>query len=453
MTILKESSVSVDVNGLTKLVQNLKVLQVKDATGKLTIALANLPAEPLWHVFFNQGQILWIVSREHRMRGWLRAIKQGAPQLLTESWLAKMTEMIAIAQLEDYCWELQLLNQAIQRQAITQQQAQTVIQTRLQELCLSLADGSQLSLTWLVSPQETESIVTGVAVDQVLKPVLELCQQWRTQLAPELQAASLQLSLNHALVILQPDRLAQKVPAQAYPLLTRLLNGRSSLWDIAQQMQKPIIPLLQSLLPLFKEQMVQLREIPDLKIQPPKHSPTPTPTPQRAETLKATTAGDDRSVAPIKSMPSSLHSSSATVASRAGQESARRSIIACIDDSPTVAKELEAILKPMGYELLHIIDPVQGVSNLLKHKPALIFLDVMMPNINGYEFCTFLRKTAAFKDIPIVMLTSHNGLFDRMRAKNVGSSDFMSKPPSPNKVAMIVNKFLTNSTSPLASSG
>ncbi|MEB3295264.1 MAG: response regulator [Synechococcales bacterium] len=439
---------NVDANGLTKLVQNLKVLQAKDATGKLTIALANAPDRMLWQVCFNNGQLLWITSCEHRVRGWLRALKQAAPQLVQEYWLTEMSELLTSAQAKpqehDSCWEIQLLNQALCSQTITRQQAQAVIQTRLQELCLSLVDKPQLSLNWLVFPYEAESIWMGVAVDQVIKPVLELCQQWRTQLSPQLQADSMRISLNHALVVLQPERLAQKVPAPVHSALSRLLNGRHSFWDIAQQMQKPLVPLMQFLLPLLQEELIQLREIPDLKVQSPKPS---------TESSATFLNGGDRAPSSLDQPPTLLPGAFplGSGTSFLSHPSSRR-IIACIDDSPVVAKELEAILKPMGYSLLHIVDPVQGVSHLLKQKPALIFLDVMMPNINGYEFCTFLRKTAAFKEVPIVMLTSHNGIFDRMRAKNVGSSDFMSKPPTPSKVIMIINKYLTPSTAGIPSS-
>jgi chemotaxis family two-component system response regulator PixG len=95
---------------------------------------------------------------------------------------------------------------------------------------------------------------------------------------------------------------------------------------------------------------------------------------------------------------------------------------------------------------MFISDPLQGMSELLKRKPNLIFLDLVMPNTNGYEFCTFLRKTTQFKEVPIVILTGNDGVIDRVRAKIAGASDFMGKPPEPSKVIQMVQKYVKSAT-------
>ncbi|MCE2976826.1 MAG: response regulator, partial [Pseudanabaena sp.] len=117
-------------------------------------------------------------------------------------------------------------------------------------------------------------------------------------------------------------------------------------------------------------------------------------------------------------------------------------LIACIDDSPQIGLEMQRILEPLGFDVLIITEPLQSVSILLQRKPDLIFLDLIMPNTNGYELCTFLRKTTTFQEIPIVILTGRDGVIDRVRAKMAGSSDFLSKPPDLAKVLQILRKFL-----------
>jgi chemotaxis family two-component system response regulator PixG len=74
----------------------------------------------------------------------------------------------------------------------------------------------------------------------------------------------------------------------------------------------------------------------------------------------------------------------------------------------------------------------------------LIFLDLVMPNTNGYELCSFLRKSSTFENTPIVILTGHDGVVDRVRAMMAGSSDFMSKPPEADKVLQVVRKYLAD---------
>jgi two-component system, chemotaxis family, response regulator PixG len=120
----------------------------------------------------------------------------------------------------------------------------------------------------------------------------------------------------------------------------------------------------------------------------------------------------------------------------------RKGMIACIDDSPMIGEQIKEILQPFGYEVKVITNPLQGIATLLQDKPDLIFLDLVMPNTNGYELCTFLRKTSAFQNLPIVILTGHDGVIDRMRAKMAGASDFMSKPPDAMKVLQMVEKHL-----------
>ena len=117
-------------------------------------------------------------------------------------------------------------------------------------------------------------------------------------------------------------------------------------------------------------------------------------------------------------------------------------LVACIDDSPTVGKFVEKVLSPFGYRVLKIQDPLRATTLLAKHKPALIFLDLVMPNADGYSLCTFLRQSPAFRDTPIIIFTSRNGIIDRTRAKLAKASDFLSKPPQPEKVLQMVEKHL-----------
>jgi two-component system, chemotaxis family, response regulator PixG len=137
-------------------------------------------------------------------------------------------------------------------------------------------------------------------------------------------------------------------------------------------------------------------------------------------------------------------------AASSSDSKARKGMVACIDDSPMIGEQIREILQPFGYEVKVITNPLQGIATLLQDKPDLIFLDLVMPNTNGYELCTFLRKTSAFQNLPIVILTGHDGVIDRMRAKMAGASDFMSKPPEGIKVLQMVEKHLGMSNVPVS---
>ena len=117
-------------------------------------------------------------------------------------------------------------------------------------------------------------------------------------------------------------------------------------------------------------------------------------------------------------------------------------LIFCIDDSPQVGYLMEEALRPAGYRCTSIQDSIHALAQVIRHKPDMIFLDLIMPVANGYEICKQIRRVRAFRKTPIVILTGNDGLVDRMRAKAVGATDFMSKPVDPVKVLEVVRSQL-----------
>jgi two-component system, chemotaxis family, response regulator PixG len=117
-------------------------------------------------------------------------------------------------------------------------------------------------------------------------------------------------------------------------------------------------------------------------------------------------------------------------------------LVACIDDSIIVYEYLERILTDNGYRSFGVQDPLKIMPSLIKNKPDLIFLDLVMPITNGYEVCEQIRKTPSLKNIPVVILTGKDGLVDRMRAKIVGANGFLGKPVRVASVLKILDKHL-----------
>jgi chemotaxis family two-component system response regulator PixG len=124
------------------------------------------------------------------------------------------------------------------------------------------------------------------------------------------------------------------------------------------------------------------------------------------------------------------------------QAKANPPLIACVDDSPLVCQMLEEIITSYGLRFIKIQDAVQALPTLIQDKPDLIFLDLVMPIASGYEICTQLRRISTFANTPVIILTGSDGLLDRVRAKVVGSTDFISKPIAADRVMSIVRKYL-----------
>ncbi|NER95724.1 MAG: response regulator [Symploca sp. SIO1B1] len=117
--------------------------------------------------------------------------------------------------------------------------------------------------------------------------------------------------------------------------------------------------------------------------------------------------------------------------------------IVCIDDSPTVLNSINLFLDDQGFSVVMINDPVKALMQIVRIKPDLILLDVGMPELDGYELCSLLRKHKLFKTTPIIMVTGHTGFIDRAKAKLVRASGYLTKPFNQSELLKIVFKHLS----------
>ncbi|BAZ95360.1 response regulator [Thiohalobacter sp. COW1] len=99
-----------------------------------------------------------------------------------------------------------------------------------------------------------------------------------------------------------------------------------------------------------------------------------------------------------------------------------------IDDSKTIRRTAETLLKKAGCEVITATDGFEALSKIADHKPDIIFVDIMMPRLDGYQTCALIKHNQAFKGTPVIMLSSKDGLFDRARGRIVGSEQYVTKP-------------------------
>lgn len=102
--------------------------------------------------------------------------------------------------------------------------------------------------------------------------------------------------------------------------------------------------------------------------------------------------------------------------------------IACIDDSPTMLQTIHSFLSEANCSVVMINDPLKALMQVIRTKPDLVLLDVGMPNLDGYELCSLMRRHSNFKTTPIIMVTGNTGFIDRAKAKLVGASGYLTKP-------------------------
>jgi twitching motility two-component system response regulator PilG len=99
-----------------------------------------------------------------------------------------------------------------------------------------------------------------------------------------------------------------------------------------------------------------------------------------------------------------------------------------IDDSNTIRRSAELFLRQAGYEVILAEDGFDALSKISDHQPSIIFVDVMMPRLDGYQTCALIKQNPVYRSTPVIMLSSKDGLFDRARGRLAGSDRYLTKP-------------------------
>jgi len=112
-----------------------------------------------------------------------------------------------------------------------------------------------------------------------------------------------------------------------------------------------------------------------------------------------------------------------------------------IDDSNTIRRSAEIFLRQGGHEVLLAEDGFDALSKVNDHDPELIFCDILMPRLDGYQTCAIIKRNPRFAGVPVIMLSSKDGLFDKARGRMVGSQDYLTKPFTKEQLLRAVETF------------
>ena len=114
-----------------------------------------------------------------------------------------------------------------------------------------------------------------------------------------------------------------------------------------------------------------------------------------------------------------------------------------IDDSKTIRRSAETLLAEFGCAVLTANDGFEAMAAVTDNDPDIIFVDIMMPRLDGYQVCALIRNNPRYKEIPVIMLSSRDGLFDRARGRIAGSTEYLTKPFTKEE---LVNAITSNTT-------
>jgi twitching motility two-component system response regulator PilG len=112
-----------------------------------------------------------------------------------------------------------------------------------------------------------------------------------------------------------------------------------------------------------------------------------------------------------------------------------------IDDSNTIRRSAEIFLRQGGHEVVLAEDGFDALAKVNDHDPELIFCDILMPRLDGYQTCAIIKRNPRFAHVPVIMLSSKDGLFDKARGRMVGSQDYLTKPFTKEQLLRAVDEY------------
>ncbi|MEM7098925.1 MAG: twitching motility response regulator PilG [Pseudomonadota bacterium] len=124
------------------------------------------------------------------------------------------------------------------------------------------------------------------------------------------------------------------------------------------------------------------------------------------------------------------------------EEAASMVKVLVIDDSKTIRKSAENLLTKEGYEVVTANDGFEALAKIADTRPEIIFVDIMMPRLDGYQTCALIKNNKEFQATPVVMLSSKDGLFDKAKGRIVGSDEYLTKPFSREELLGTINQLV-----------
>ncbi|MEH1814671.1 MAG: response regulator [Nostoc sp.] len=440
--------------------QLIEQLQTKLFTGRL-----NLEARdgPTWTLYFRLGRLIWQAGGSNADERWRRHLLRYCSNL-------DVTQLQQLVSPQENYREYSILAKLREQKLIEQQQLVSLIASSIAEVLFDIMQyieakrngdnpAGQLSHTTVVG--EVPGVLLAVIpTEEVLKQATQAWQEWR-------DAGLATYSPNLFPIIQQIELLQGQASSKQ---IIALVDGTKTLRGLGQKTGRDVLALTRLLMTLVKTGAIAFSPTPKLRqVGISKETGNPSSAVNNSNSSLKTEEDTVLQVAPnfnkvappatskeivspssaVNNFNSSLKKEENTVIQFAPPAASKaiidvsRPLVACVDDSPMICRSLEEILTHQGYRFVGIQDSLTAVLNLIKSKPDFIFLDLLMPKVNGYEICSQIRKTPSLKNVPVVILTGKDGIVDRMRAKLVGATDFLGKPVEAEKVLNVLHKYLS----------
>lgn len=380
-----------------KQVKLFRSLKQQRFTGKITFQDKN---SQQWTFYLYIGRVLYATGGVHPVRRWLRNLAAYAPNLYKSLTEELENININLDNRSKVYWEYEILNFWLKKQQIARETIDKLIRSIIQEIFFDITQVGQVVYKMVQGNFLPHQLIL-IDPEPLINQTWQLWTAW-------CDANIADRSPNSAPVIRQPEQLRIRTNPHTYQLLTKYLNGKYTLRDLARQTKRNLVQLTLSLMPYIQKGYVELINIADLL--------------------------------PLVEAPrlSNINLASSTPISQRRD----KPLVACIDDSLLICQSMEKIITAAGYKYMSDTDGVRGIARLIMEKPDFIFLDLVMPNANGYELCAQVRRLELFNQTPVVIFTASINLIDRMKAKMAGCSELLPKPVDAKTILNTITKYL-----------
>jgi two-component system, chemotaxis family, response regulator PixG len=377
------------------LLSEFNQIKANALSGNLIIQIADVPS---WMLCFSAGQLAGI-------SGGIDAIERWERNLALASLTVPLDRLVKSTNHQ----EIFLNSNKIAQACAIKEVLFDIIQ-------FSQTKGDRLSYRFIqISEKNThlKSVLPLLDIKPLLSETIQAWQEWERHglgtcppsLFPIIHRSAQSTDF-------ETDRVLQ--------LFRTSIDGSKSIRSLAIHHQQKLLDVAKSLLPLIKSGVITLSIL------------------KQSTTERQQSDLDSKLASEVDRVEISLPD----LVSVDREAKQKTPLIACIDDSLSVYKHLEKIIVEYGCSAFGVQDPLKIIPSLIRNKPDLIFLDLVMPVTNGYEVCEQIRKTPSLADVPIIILTGNDGLIDRVRTKFVGANGFLGKPIEARSITKALDKYL-----------
>jgi twitching motility two-component system response regulator PilG len=334
-----------------------------------------------WCVFFAGGKIVYAGPRDSG--------QQRLSQLLQRHGIEDLSQHLEnSAHLASHPWEYGAILTLLESQVLSPDQSRSLLRQMVQETLFELIGLGQGRFFFDFDSAMGNASLACFEIGPLLQTLGKQLQEWKG-FYPHIQ------SPDQCPTIVHPEELGQALPVATVNTLLKCADGQTSLRDLSYRFDRNLVMIARAIYPCVQRGWIQMDG-----------------------------SGDSR--------PLRLESPEICSPWR----------IVCLDDALVVRQALRLVLEQYHCQVTDIAHPVEALTMIFQSQPDLIFCDIMMPEIDGYEVCAMLRQSARFHRTPIIMLTGSDGFIDRVRAKMVGATDYLAKPFQEEELVMLLERYL-----------